>query len=337
MLDQMLQAFAIQPYYDLAAMTPGQDLSALTARVLDGVRRALVDFGPDVLIVQGDTTTAMAASLAGFYHQVPVAHVEAGLRTGDLSAPWPEEGNRRIVTAIASWHFAPTPAAYDNLLREGISAERIEITGNTVIDALLQTNARIGSEEGLATRFGAEFSFLDPAKRLILVTGHRRENLGDGLENVCLALADLVAAHHDVEVLFPVHLNPHVKEAVMRLLGGKPRIHLVPPQDYLRFVYLLGRCFLVLTDSGGIQEEAPSLGKPVLVSRDVTERPEAVEAGTARVVGANRNRIVAEVERLLGDPAAYRQMMATRNPYGDGQAARRIVHRLVLDGRASSR
>jgi UDP-N-acetylglucosamine 2-epimerase (non-hydrolysing) len=332
MLDQVLELFAIRPAYDLNIMKPGQDLFDITCNVLLGLKPVLEKERPDIVLVHGDTTTTMAASIASFYCRTRVGHVEAGLRTHDKFAPFPEEINRRVTGAVADLHFAPTDASRQNLLREGVAAGAIFVTGNTVVDALLAVSERIKSDPAVAGRFGREFSFLDPAKRLILVTGHRRENFGTGFEQICHALADIALAYPDVEVLYPVHLNPNVQEPVRRILGrvGLDNVHLIEPVDYLPFVYLMNRSYLIITDSGGVQEEAPSLGKPVLVMRETTERPEAVVAGTVKLVGTNQERIVAEAALLLNDGDAYRAMSLAHNPYGDGQAAGRIIE--VLQG-----
>lgn len=328
MLDQVLALFAIQPEYDLDLMQPGQDLTDVTSRVLTGMRDVLNQWRPDIVLVHGDTTTTMAASLAAFYQRIPVGHVEAGLRTGNIYSPWPEEMNRKIAGSIAVMHFAPTETAQSNLAREGVAANTIYVTGNTVIDALLEIHQRIQQNPSLQATLAARFPYLDPTKRLILVTGHRRENFGSGFENMCAALADL-AGRPDVQIVYPVHLNPNVREPVNRVLGGRSNVHLIEPLDYLPFVYLMGRTHVILTDSGGIQEEAPSLGKPVLVMRDTTERPEAVEAGTVRLVGADREKIVQETSRLLDDPASYEVMARAHNPYGDGAAAKKILEILL--------
>jgi UDP-N-acetylglucosamine 2-epimerase (non-hydrolysing) len=326
MLDQVLNLFEIRPDFDLDIMKPGQDLFDVTCNVLQGLKGVLAQVKPDIVLVHGDTTTTMAATIAAYYSRIRVGHVEAGLRTHDKYAPFPEEINRRVTGAVADLHFAPTSAARENLLREGISEENIFVTGNTVVDALLSVSGRIADNEELRVRFEADFSFLDPTKKLILVTGHRRENFGEGFENICQALADIATSHADVEILYPVHLNPNVQEPVRRILGdGKlANIHLIEPVDYLPFVYLMNRSHLIITDSGGVQEEAPSLGKPVLVMRDTTERPEAVVAGTVRLVGTDLDRIVAEACTLLEDQDAYSAMGKAHNPYGDGQAAVRI-------------
>ena len=324
MLDQVLSLFGIVPDYDLNLMKPGQDLTDITANVLIAMRDVLNDFEPDVVLVHGDTTTTFATSLAAYYKKIPVAHVEAGLRTGNIYSPWPEEINRKLAGSIAVFHFAPTENSRDNLLRESVCAENVFVTGNTVIDALLDVVEKIGSDQALNASLANQFAFLDPNKRTILITGHRRENFGKGFEDICKALARL-AVREDVELVYPVHLNPNVQEPVKRLLGKISNIHLIEPLDYLPFVYLMNRAYLIITDSGGIQEEAPSLGKPVLVIRDTTERPEAVEAGTVKLVGTDTDKICIETNRLLDDVSAYQAMAFAHNPYGDGVAARRIV------------
>jgi UDP-N-acetylglucosamine 2-epimerase (non-hydrolysing) len=324
MLDQVLNLFSIVPEYDLNLMKPGQDLTDITANVLTALRGVLEDFSPDVVLVHGDTTTAFAASLAAYYKKIPVAHVEAGLRTGNRYSPWPEEMNRKLAGAIAAFHFAPTANSRDNLLRESVRAESIFVTGNTVIDALLDVVKKIDSDHELKAILEQQFAFLNSGKRIILITGHRRENFGKGFEEICNALARL-AARGDVELVYPVHLNPNVQEPVRRLLGAIPNVHLIEPLDYLPFIYLMNRSYLIITDSGGVQEEAPSLGKPVLVIRDTTERPEALEAGTVKLVGTDAKRIVREMNVLLDDTAAYQLMAFAHNPYGDGNAAKRIV------------
>ena len=324
MLDQVLELFAIQPDFDLDLMKADQTLGDITGNVLHGMEGIFAQWQPDMVLVHGDTTTTLAAALSSYYAKVPVGHVEAGLRTGDKYSPWPEEMNRHLAGALADVHFSPTEKARENLLHEGIAPESIHVTGNTVIDALLTVEERIRSDADLRGRLERHFPFLDPQKYLVLVTGHWRENFGSGFENICQAIATL-ARRDDVQVVYPVHLNPHVQEPVRRILSDLSNVFLLKPQDYLSFVYLMHRCTLVLTDSGGIQEEAPSLGKPVLVMRDTTERPEALEAGTALLVGTDRARIVREVSRLLDAPEAYRTMAEAHNPYGDGTAARRIA------------
>lgn len=324
MLDQVLDLFAIRPDFDLDLMKPGQDLTDITANVLLGLRKVLRGWRPDRVLVHGDTTTTLASSLAAYYERIPVAHVEAGLRTGDIYAPWPEEMNRRIAGAIATLHFAPTATARENLLREGIAPETIHVTGNTVIDALLAVVQKIRSDSALAESLQRRFDFLDPGRRLVLVTGHRRENFGAGFESICQAIRQ-ISGLGDVEIVYPVHLNPNVQEPVRRILGGGERVHLIEPLDYLPFVYLMDRADLLLTDSGGIQEEAPSLGKPVLVMRTTTERPEAVAAGTVKLVGTDTSTIVSSVNQLLDNAEEYRRMSLAHNPYGDGRAADRIA------------
>lgn len=323
MLDQVLDLFGIVPDFDLDVMRPGQTLNGITANVIQGLQPILADCRPDLVLVHGDTTTTLAASLAAYYERIPVGHVEAGLRTGNILSPWPEEINRKVAGTIAALHFAPTERSRANLLAENVNPAAIHVTGNTVIDALHQITARIHGDTAFQAD-QARILGLDPARRLILVTGHRRENFGPGFDGICSALARL-AARSDTQIVYPVHLNPNVKGPVEQRLGSLPNVRLVPPQDYLPFVYLMRRADLILTDSGGVQEEAPSLGKPVLVMRDTTERPEAVEAGTVRMVGTAEDRIVASATELLDDPAAYQAMSFAHNPYGDGQAARRIV------------
>lgn len=327
MLDQVLALFDIRPQYDLNLMQPGQDLSDLTGHILRGLKPVLAAEQPDLVLVHGDTTTTLAASLAAYYAGVPVGHVEAGLRTGNKRAPFPEEINRRLTAVIADLHFAPTEAARANLLREGVDPASIFVTGNTVIDALLATTQRLQVEPALKAGFDQQFSFLDAGKKLILVTGHRRENFGAGFQAICLALADIASSTPEVQVLYPVHLNPNVRQPVADILAARqlPNVHLIDPLDYLPFVYLMNRACLIITDSGGVQEEAPSLGKPVLVLRDTTERPEAVAAGTVKLVGTARATIVKEALNLLHNPDQYQRMSQAHNPYGDGQAAQRIV------------
>lgn len=323
MLDQVLALFDIKPDYDLDIMKPGQGLSDITAAILQGLKPVLEDFKPDLVLVHGDTTTTLAASLAAYYQQIAVGHVEAGLRTGNIYSPWPEEINRKVTGAIATLHFAPTERAQQCLLAENVDADRVFITGNTVIDALLDVVPRLHKDEAQVAGWDKDFG-LDPDKRLILVTGHRRESFGDGFQRICDALA-MIAARPDVQIIYPVHLNPQVKRPVETRLGSFGNVRLLPPQDYLPFVYLMSKAEIILTDSGGVQEEAPSLGKPVLVLRDTTERPEAVDAGTVRLVGTNSALIASEVFRLLDDRAAYEAMSFSHNPYGDGNAATRII------------
>lgn len=325
MLDQVLGLFDIQPDFDLSIMKPGQDLTDVTTAILQGLKNVFAEFKPDMVLVHGDTATTLAASLAAYYQQIPVAHVEAGLRTGNIYSPWPEEANRKLTSAITTLHFAPTETSRDNLLREGIAEESIVVTGNTVIDALLDVVKKLDQNETLRTEAAAPTAFLQPGRRVILVTGHRRESFGGGFERICQALMEIAQQHPDVDIVYPVHLNPNVREPVNRLLSGIGNIHLIQPLDYLPFVHLMSRSHIILTDSGGIQEEAPSLGKPVLVMRDTTERPEAITAGTVKLVGTDSATIVREINNLLLDHNAYQAMSYAHNPYGDGQACQRIL------------
>lgn len=336
MLDQVLNLFCIVPDYDLDLMRSGQDLSDITSRVLHELKPVLADSRPDIVLVHGDTTTAMAAALAAFYARIPVGHVEAGLRTNDIYSPWPEEMNRRIVGRIAGLHFAPTASSKENLVKEGCKPASVYVTGNTVIDALLDVVSRVNGGGPETAAIEEQFSFLDRRKKIVLVTGHRRENFGSGFDSICLALRRL-AERGDVNVVYPVHLNPNVREPVNRLLGNTAGIHLIEPLEYLPFAYLMLAAHLILTDSGGIQEEAPSLGKPVLVMRDNTERPEAIAAGTVQLVGTDADRIFSAASHLLDDPEAYRAMSEAHNPYGDGKASQRICKALEsILGSASS-
>lgn len=335
MLDQVLALFKLNPDFDLGIMRPGQDLTDVTVAILAGLKSVFLNYKPDVVLVHGDTSTTLAASLAAYYQKIPVAHVEAGLRTGNIYLPWPEEGNRKLVTALASMHFSPTDAARQNLLSEGVSCANIVVTGNTVIDGLLKVVAALSNDSSLKQQLNKQFSFLDSQRRMILVTGHRRESFGRGFENICQALYEVADIFPDVDIVYPVHLNPNVREPVNRLLAGIDNIHLIEPLDYLPFVYLMSRSYLILTDSGGIQEEAPSLGKPVLVMRDVTERPEAVAAGTVRLVGADTSAIVSNLRALLTDQAAYQSMAYAHNPYGDGEACARIIDSLSAMAKGS--
>ena len=328
MLDQALALFGLVPDIDLDIMRAGQDLVDVSTAVMRGLRDAFAGGRPDLVLVHGDTNTTLGAALAAYYARVPVAHVEAGLRTGDLYSPWPEEGNRRLVGALAARHYAPTAETRQNLLEENVDASRILVTGNTVIDALLWITDRLEREPALAAEAARGLGFLDPGRRLVLVTGHRRENFGDGFENICRALATL-AARPDVQIVYPVHLNPAVREPVRRLLGEAPNVHLIEPLGYLPFVHLMTRSHFIVTDSGGIQEEAPALGKPVLVMRETTERPEAVAAGTVRLVGTDPERIVAEAVRLLDDAGHHGRMSRATNPYGVGEACRLIGEDLL--------
>ena len=325
MLDQVLDLFEIAPDYDLDIMKPGQDLFSITSNVLLEMKRVLVEQNPDIVLVHGDTTTTMATSLAAFYQQIPVGHVEAGLRTYNIRSPFPEEINRQLTSRVTDYHFAPTEQARKNLLTEGVLDKRIIVTGNTVIDALLSI-----VEKARMIPFSDEllkllpFLVEEPLPSVVLVTGHRRENFGGGFEEICRALYDLADMHPEVQVIYPVHLNPNVQEPVNRILTGLKNVHLIEPQDYLPFVKLMYASYIILTDSGGVQEEAPSLGKPVLVMRDTTERPEAVTAGTVKLVGASRDRIVESVDQLLRDESLYQKMARAHNPYGDGNASLRI-------------
>lgn len=327
MLDQVLELFEITPDADLDIMQPGQTLPDVTARIVQGMTPVLEQLKPDMVLVHGDTSTTLSTALAAFYARIPIGHVEAGLRTGDMQAPWPEEMNRRLTASLASLHFAPTEGSRSNLLREGIDRGAVHVTGNTVIDALLQVDAKLKSSDTLRGSLQQQFAYLDADRRLLLVTGHRRENFGDGFENICRALAYL-AQRDDLQIVYPVHLNPNVQEPVHRHLSGLGNVHLIPPLDYLPFVYLMQRSHIILTDSGGVQEEAPSLGKPVLVMRATTERPEAVDAGTVRLVGTDETDIIDAVNRLLDDPQSYAAMSEAHNPYGDGHACRRICDAL---------
>jgi UDP-N-acetylglucosamine 2-epimerase (non-hydrolysing) len=329
MLDQVLDLFAIHPRFDLKIMKPGQDLTSVTTAILAGMKDVLLLSRPNLVLVHGDTATTFAASLASYYQQIPVGHVEAGLRTGNLYSPWPEEANRKLTGALAALHFAPTETSQLNLLREGVALERIFVTGNTVIDALLEVVGRLSRDAILQRALDAKFSFLRPGARLVLVTGHRRESFGGGFERICQALVRTAEKFSDVDIVYPVHLNPNVREPVNRLLAGIDNVHLIEPLDYLPFVYLMNRSYVILTDSGGIQEEAPSLGKPVLVMRETTERPEAVQAGTVKMVGTGVEVIAAAVAELLTDAAAYQRMSFTHNPYGDGRACQRILGALA--------
>lgn len=325
MLDQVLELFHLTPDFDLNLMKPGQTLSDVTSGVLKGLEAVFTEWLPDVVLVHGDTATTFAASLAAYYHKVKIGHVEAGLRTGDIYSPWPEEANRKLTGALANYHFAPTQSSYNNLIKENINPENITITGNTVIDALLKVKEKVETDHKIIAGFKAKFSFLDESKKLILVTGHRRENFGQGFLNICQALAKIAQKYSDVQIVYPVHLNPNVQKPVNELLSDISNIHLIAPQDYLPFVYLMNRSYLILTDSGGIQEEAPSLGKPVLVMRDTTERPEAVEAGTVKLVGTDAAVIEKSVTDLLANTELYKQMSEAHNPYGDGTSCQQII------------
>jgi UDP-N-acetylglucosamine 2-epimerase len=328
MLDQALELFEVRPDYDLDIMTRAQGLEQITTAVLTGLSGVLEAWRPDRVLVHGDTATAMAASLAAFYQKIPVGHVEAGLRSGDPLQPWPEEINRRLIDVIADQYYTPTAETRDNLLREGAAAAAVHLTGNTVIDALLTMAERVESDPALATSLAASFSYLDPHRPLLLVTGHRRENFGQPLLDICAAISEL-AQTYPLQVVYPIHPNPNVLGPVRQVLADRPHIHLVEPLDYLPFVYLLQRSHAILTDSGGIQEEAPSLGKPVFVTRNVTERPEAITAGTVELVGTDRRTIVDRVGQVFGARNGHERMARRINPYGDGQASRRIADILV--------
>ena len=332
MLDQILDAFEIRPHYDLDIMTGGQDLYDITTHVLAGVRPVLAEFEPDVVLVQGDTTTTFATALAAYYEHIDVGHVEAGLRTGDIYSPYPEEINRQLTSRLAKYHFAPTPLNRDNLLKENIEPGSIAVTGNTVIDALLMVVERLENDPRRLARVtsniqqaGLAASVLESSGKMVLVTGHRRESFGAGFVNICEAIRDLANSQTDLNIIYPVHLNPNVRAPVAEILSAVGNVHLLEPVSYEEFVHLMSKAYLLLTDSGGIQEEAPALAKPVLVMRENTERPEAVEAGTARLVGTDRAEIVARTRELLNDPGAYQRMATAANPYGDGTAAEKIV------------
>lgn len=339
MLDQVLELFDITPDYDLNLMKPGQDLYDITTKVLLGLRDVLQDFKPDLVLVHGDTATTFAASLAAFYQQIPVGHVEAGLRTGNLYSPWPEEANRLLTGRLAHWHFAPTERNQNALLSEQTPADRIIVTGNTVIDALQLVVEKIANSPEMQNKINsslkeAGLNIEEVGKRFVLVTGHRRENFGKGFENICFALSELAKANTDTHFIYPVHLNPNVQAPVNRLLGGLDNVHLIKPLAYEPFVFLMQKSYLVLTDSGGVQEEAPGLGKPVLVMRDTTERPEAIEAGTVLLVGTNADVITKEVQRLLDNNELYKKMSLAHNPYGDGKASERIIDALLKSSTA---
>lgn len=331
MLDQVLELFEIKPDFDLDLMKHKQTLNDVTSKILLQMKPVLTEFKPDVVLVHGDTATTFATSLAAYYEQIAVGHVEAGLRTGNIYSPWPEEANRKLTGAITTYHFAPTKESAQNLLNENHDEKTITITGNTVIDALLLVRDKLKNDTDIMQSMKAKFNYLDENKKLILVTGHRRENFGQGFENICQALANTAKKYPNVEILYPVHLNPSVQEPVNRLLSNIDNIKLIDPQQYLEFVYLMDRSNIILTDSGGIQEEAPSLGKPVLVMRDTTERPEAVEAGTVKLVGTNVDKICSELDALLTSEEAYKAMSFAHNPYGDGNACQRIADELVKE------
>ncbi|MCE0493764.1 non-hydrolyzing UDP-N-acetylglucosamine 2-epimerase [Vibrio salinus] len=326
MLDQVLELFEIVPDYDLNIMKPGQTLNEVTSKILVKMKDILTDFKPDVVLVHGDTATTFAVALACYYERIAVGHVEAGLRTGNIYSPWPEEANRKLTGALASYHFAPTDSSKNNLIKENVDKNNIIVTGNTVIDALLWVENKIDESPEIISSFVKQFPFVNDGKKLILVTGHRRENFGDGFEHICNALKSISEKYNDmVNIVYPVHLNPNVKNVVTEKLNNNSNIFLIDPQEYLSFVFLMSKAYIIVTDSGGIQEEAPSLGKPVLVMRDTTERPEAVEAGTVRIVGTNEIKIVNEVSRLIDDSNYYESMSQAHNPYGDGFSCDRII------------
>ncbi len=329
MLDQVLSIFKIRVHYDLNIMKPNQDLYDITSSVLLKMREVIRDFKPDIVFVHGDTTTTSTTSLSAFYEKIPVAHIEAGLRTGNIYSPWPEEMNRKITGVITRYHFSPTATSKQNLLNENVPKGHIFVTGNTVIDALYMIVKRIKSDNTLCSKIEKEIIKkgydVDRKRKLILVTGHRRENFGAGFINICKALKDIALKYKDIDILYPVHLNPNVQKPVYGLLSKIPNIFLIEPIDYLPFVYLMNKAFIIVTDSGGIQEEAPSLGKPVLVMRDTTERPEAVTAGTVKLVGTDRKKIVREASKLIDNKNLYRKMSRAHNPYGDGKACQRVL------------
>jgi UDP-N-acetylglucosamine 2-epimerase (non-hydrolysing) len=310
-------------------MSHKQTLNEVTSRVLLAIKPILEIYKPDIVLVHGDTATTFGASLAAFYEQISVGHVEAGLRTNNIYSPWPEEANRKLTSCLTQFHFAPTPLAAANLAKESVAESAVTVTGNTVVDALLMVKNKIETSINLRQEFASKFDFLDESKRLVLVTGHRRENFGKGFENICSALSEIASKYSDVEILYPVHLNPSVQEPVNRLLSNLKNVFLIEPQQYLEFVYLMNRANLILTDSGGIQEEAPSLGKPVLVMRDTTERPEAVKAGTVKLVGTDRDYIVQQISELLDNSSEYKKMSLAHNPYGDGSACEKILEILA--------
>jgi len=331
MLDQVLELFELEPEFDLDVMEPAQTLPRLCSKVLLGLEQVFQDFRPDVIFVHGDTLTTLAASLAAYFHQIPVAHVEAGLRTGNIYSPWPEEGNRKLAAGVTRWHFAPTEQSRQNLLKENVDPKSIYTTGNTVIDALFEVTEKLENNYNKRTALEQQFPFTTLNKPVLLVTGHRRESFGDGFKNICLALQRLAKERPDLQIVYPVHLNPNVQEPVNSTLAGIPNVHLLEPLDYEPFVFLMNRATLILTDSGGIQEEAPSLGKPVLVMRETTERPEAVDAGTVKLTGTCQETIYSEVMRLLDDSDWYQTMSRAHNPYGDGKACQRIIDVLVKE------
>ena len=326
MLDQVLEIFEITPHFDLNVMEPSQSLNTLTSKIILGMEKVFNDFKPDILLVHGDTTTTLSASIASFYHQIPIGHVEAGLRTGDLYSPWPEEANRRITGTISSLHFTPTNSSHSNLINDGVSPDKIFVTGNTVIDALFLAEKNINSNEALSNEIKNSLCFINDKKKLILVTGHRRESFGKGMENLCTALKKIAIENPSVQIVYPVHMNPNVIKPVKTLLSEVDNIFLIEPLEYLSFIYLMDKSYIIITDSGGIQEEAPSLGKPVLVTRDVTERPEAINAGTVKLVGTDTDMIYQSTQDLLHNKDLYESMSSAHNPYGDGNACSLICN-----------
>lgn len=328
MLDSVMDFFRLKSDFDLDVMRPGHSLNSLSSAILTGLNNIFSNYRPDCVLVHGDTTTCFVASLASFHENIPIGHVEAGLRTGDINSPWPEEANRKLTASLARLHFSPTKKSKENLEKELVHSSKIVVTGNTVVDSLFFVSAKLAGSGQLTEFYEKKFKNLDKNKRIVLVTGHRRESFGDGFRNICASIKQ-IANNNDVEIVYPVHLNPQVKGPVETELSGLENVHLIEPQDYLSFIYLMNRAYLVLTDSGGVQEEAPSLGKPVLVMRNNTERPEAVDAGTVKLVGTDEEKIISATEHLLYDNDAYLKMSHAHNPYGDGQAASRIVSRLA--------
>jgi len=329
MLDDVLELFEINPDYDLNVMETKISLNNTMIKILSGLDNIFQKFAPDLVLIQGDTTTVLTAALASYYRQIPIAHIEAGLRTDNIYSPWPEEGNRKMVSTIAQYHFAPTISAQKNLLNENINSNNIFVTGNTVIDSLFWVKNKLQKDNNLKEKLNKDFSFIDPNKRMILVTGHRRESFGAGFKNICEALINITKKNQDVQIIFPTHLNPNIQIPVNKMLKNIKNINLIDPQNYINFQYLMAKAFIILTDSGGIQEEAPSLGKPVLVMRDVTERPEAIIAGTVKLVGTDIKKITNSVNDLLNNTNEYQKMSLSHNPYGDGQACGRIVEILA--------
>ncbi len=329
MLDQVLGLFNLKPDFDLNIMKAGQNLTGLTIEILEGMQSVFKEFTPEITLVHGDTTTTLATTISAYYHKIPVGHIEAGLRTGNIYSPWPEEANRKIASVLAALHFAPTEASRQNLINEGVSPERIHVTGNTVIDSLLEVSGSLRKNKEVNLAMKRQFQFLNMSRRVILVTGHRRESFGGGFDRICESLKIIACEFPDVDIVYPVHLNPKVQEPVNRLLSAISNIYLIEPLDYLPFVYLMDRSYLIVTDSGGIQEEAPSLGKPVLVLRETTERPEAVNAGTVKLVGTDVSLITENLRALLTTPELYASMSIAQNPYGDGKSCQRILDILV--------